>query len=355
MFLNILKKYWFFILLFLLFLIFAYLNKLNFNNPLPYVNLFLYFFTFLFIGETLSKTVFNKNIVYLFYFFYGYLSIFMSLFMLLRHFSPTLYYVLFLSSDLILRFFLVGIPIYILLYSFKFFNNSSNKTFIISILFSFVIVFLNYYKYVFNPMILNQKSAWADYALKNYYTVVLILIILLIFWIRYYLKKIVVTEYLSSIIFIFTLSNIVEALHFLAYQHNYPIFLYGQIFNFFLNIFMLISWYARLVYLNSDVSKENERYLMNYQYLGELVSKPHQGFLQRMISFIPINYASMVLFVLIIIIFVLYLIQKITFYILLNTVFVLIAVVLALFFSFSSLKRDWQKQVGVFFQKNRRD
>jgi hypothetical protein len=117
-----------------------------------------------------------------------------------------------------------------------------------------------------------------------------------------------------------------------------------------LNASMLILWYARWVYLNSEASIENERYLMNYQYLSGLVSKPHKGFLSNiaaksttnviLISFLGIIALSVFLFVL----------KKLTFFLLLNSLFITLIVLLALFFSISSIKRDWKNQIKIFMK-----
>ncbi len=180
---------------------------------------------------------------------------------------------------------------------------------------------------------------------------VLSILSLLVFWYRYYQKKIVLSEYLNVVIFIFMLSNIVETLHFVAFQLQFKIFIYGQIFNYILNLAMLYFWYVRWKYLESDLAKENERYLENFQYLNGLVSKPKVSTLKKVISFVSFNYILSLGFFGIIFSIGLFLIKKITFYLLLNTIFILITVLLALFFSFTSIKREWQNQIGVLFKK----
>lgn len=203
-------------------------------------------------------------------------------------------------------------------------------------------------------MVLPENKLWGDYAVRNYIAVVLPIFALLIFWYRYYQKYFVVTEYLNTVIFIFTLSNIVETMHFIAFQWNAQVWYYGQIFYIVLNSLMLIVWYARLLYLNSDISTENERYLMNFQYLNGFVSKPKPGLVNRIVPFFSLTSLAAVFVRLTLILLGLYVINKITFYLMLNTVFIVFAVALALFFSFSSIKRDWQNQVGIFFTKNKK-
>jgi len=109
-----------------------------------------------------------------------------------------------------------------------------------------------------------------------------------------------------------------------------------------------------MVYLNSDVSVENERYLMNYQYLSGFVSKPRKSYLQIFTSKFASNSVFSILLGLGLFSLILFAIKKITLFLLLNTAFILIVVILALFFGIRSIKRDWQNQIGLFI-KNKQD
>lgn len=126
MIIEFLKKYWFFIVLFSVFQLFLYLNQLNLKNPIAYFNFVIYFITFLLIGESLSKTRFNKQVIYIFYLFYGYLSIFLSLTVLTRK-NPDIDYYVFLYSDVIVKFFILLISFYLVLFSVKSLQLDNNK------------------------------------------------------------------------------------------------------------------------------------------------------------------------------------------------------------------------------------
>jgi NADH:ubiquinone oxidoreductase subunit 3 (subunit A) len=128
----------------------------------------------------------------------------------------------------------------------------------------------------------------------------------------------------------------------------------GQSITLILNVLMMFLWYARLVYLNSDVSAENERYLMNYQYLSGFVSKPRKSYLQIFTNKFATNSVFSILLGLGFLSLILFAIKKITLFLLLNTAFILIVVILALFFGIRSIKRDWQNQIGLFI-KNKQD
>jgi len=346
---SLFKKYWFYLFIFLFYQSLLYVNKINLNNPIAYLNFIIYFITFLLVKETIQLNRFNKNISNLFYIFYGYLSIIMSLGVLTRNIENVAF-IFFLYIDLVLKFIILLVSSYLLLYSFKIYQNTERKRVLISISISSIIIVVNYYRYIFNPSILTSNSGWTDWAVKNYITIVFSIFMLLVFWYRYYQKYFVVSEYLNSIIFLFTLSNIVEALHFVAFQWNTQIWFKGQLFNFILNILMLILWYLRLLYLKSDISAENERYLMNFQFLNGFISKPRKSLFTRLVPFLSIHNLAGVVLGVIVLLLGLFFIKKITFYLLLNTIVILLTVLFALFFSFSSLKRDWQNQIGILFK-----
>lgn len=345
----ILKKYWIAIIIYTIFILILFLNKVNDNNPLPYINLIIYFIIFLIIKESLVKTKLNYFLVKLFLVFYFYLSIISSIVIAFRSDNDIFFYY-YIYAETLMKMLLLLISFYIAIFNIK---NKNKKFFYISLILSLFIITINYSKYLINPYILENIIEWSRFAVRNYATMVLAILALLIFWIRYYRKSVVVSEYLNIIIFLFTLSNIVEALHFVAFQYKFQIFIYGQIFIFILNLATLLFWYLRLVYLQSDLAMENERYLENYQYLGGLVSKPRPGIISTVIRFISIHSVVSVGLGIVLLLAGLYFIKMITFYLFLNTVFIFIAVSLALFLSFTSIKRDWQNQVGVLFKKKK--
>ncbi|GAB4379463.1 MAG: hypothetical protein Kow0042_28900 [Calditrichia bacterium] len=351
---NILKKHGFILASFFIYVSSLYILRLNDDSPLPYINLLLYFFIYLVIKETLLKTDLNRDIITLFYYLFLYLALFTSLPILFRMVDYW-NFIVYVYFEVFLKLFIFFISINIVLMSFRSFLMKAKQRILFALTLSLVIIGFNYNEFIVNPLILMiDDTNWTIWQVRNYVTMVLTIILLLIFWYRYYQKYFVTTEYLNLIIFLFTVSNIIEALHFVAFQHNFKIFINGQMFSFVLNCLILGVWYSRLIYLNKDISQENERYLKNFQYLNGLISKPKPSLFTKVSSKFSIAFISGLIFSGIILILILYLIKKVTFYLLLNTVFILIAVVFALFFSFSSIKRDWQNSVGMLFRNSKR-
>ena len=353
MFLKFIKQNIFYLLIFLSFQFWAYLNELITSNPIPYLNLSIYFIIFLLIKDNLILSKFNRFLIILYLFFFAYLSIFFSLTFLLlkinKYQFPT-----YLTLEIILRLFILTISIYLLLYSFRFFKKSNLLKFGIATVLSIIIMIINHYKFILNPIILENKEVWLEWNLRNYVTMVVVIFILLIFWFRYYYQYTVFSEYLNSLIFLFTLSNLIEPLHYVAIQWNVENWVKAQAFSLVLNVLMMFFWYARFVYLNSDIAAENERYLMNYQYLSGFVSKPRKSPLWMFTNKVASNSVFSILLGLGFLSLILFVIKKITLFLLLNTAFILIVVLLALFFGIRSIKRDWQNQIG-FFIKNKQE
>jgi hypothetical protein len=143
----------------------------------------------------------------------------------------------------------------------------------------------------------------------------------------------------------------IEPFHFLALQWNVQNWFKGQIFNLFINILIVGLWYVRLDYLNSPIAVDNERYLMNFQYLNGFVTKPKRSLISKLLPVFSLQNILAIFSGMAFILIILYIIKTITFYLLLNTVFIMIIVFFALFFSLSSVKRDWHNQLNLIIKK----
>ncbi len=346
----LIKKYWVIFILFVLYQLVLFYFGLNSKSPIPYLNFIFYFSSFLLIHESLGKTRFNKILVFLFYFFYGFLSIVISLSILTKSIEQ-LNWLIYLYLEIILSLFIIIISIYLVLYSIRNSQLSDRLILYLSIILGIILTGINYYKQLYNPFILSTSDGWNNWVQRNNIVIVLSILFLIFFWYCYYQKRFVVSEYLNSIIFLFTFTNMIEALNFIAFQWNVQIWFKVQFFIFIINILMIILWYMRLVYLNSDIALENERYLMNFQFLNGFVSKPKKSGLSYILSTLPINSSVIIVLALSIVLVVLFTIKKISFYLLLNTIFILLIVMTAFYFSFVSIKRDWHNQFDILFKK----
>jgi len=350
MFSKILKKYIIWTFLYSLILIVTY--TIGIPLWLSYANYFLYFIIFILITENLKVSNLNKDIIRNFQILYLYISFVLLLALVIRtNKSDDWQSIIYIYSEIGLSIIVLYITIYLFLYAFNIKTNYKNRLFIVCGILAIGLVFINYYKFILDPTYLaDDYTASAEYDVMNYLSKLIVIVQLLIFWFRYYKKYFVLSEYLEIVIFLFMLLNILEALHFIAFQHSLAIFVYGQYFNFLLNILFVVVWYVRLEYLNTEMSKENERYLANYQYLIGLIEKPKHSILQSVISRISSNYFLLFFAIVMSGLILLYLNKRINLYLMLNTVFILITILFAVFFSISSIKRQWKNQFGFILK-----
>ena len=338
-----------YIVIFHLFLMYLYFKREFSSNPIPYLNISFYALTYFIIQDSLAKTRFNKEVVVLFMSLFLYLSILFSISKLIK-FSEEQIVLEYILSELIIRFLLLTISIYLFIYAHKFIRTSELIKLFYSVSLSLIIILANFNRYILFPNLINTNRGFSLWQNKNYSIMVICIILLLIFWYKYYHKIFVLSEYLNSIIFIFTLINLIEPVHYLAIQWKFDNWFKGQMINLILIILMMIFWYARLVYLNSEESIENERYLMNFQYLNGFVAKPHKNLLSNLFVKSTTSTILLTFLGITVITLLLYITKKLTFFLLLNTFFISIIVLLALFFSINSIKKDWQNQISIFLK-----
>jgi len=349
MLIKLFKENIIYLLLFIIFIIISFVNKILSSNPIPYINTLLYFITFLLLKDLLRVTKFNIELTFLFFIFFGYVSILIPIFSFFSSLKLNEYLAYFLI-EFFLRLIIISTVFYLFIYSLRLIEKFERVRIFISFILSVIIIIIYNFKYLIEPTLLQTKNIWEEWTSQNFVLMVVSILFLLIFWYRYYLKKIIVSEYLNSIIFIFTLINILEPLHIIAERWNLDNWFKGQMVNLILNALMMILWYARLVYLKSEESIENERYLMNFQYLNGFVAKPHKSILSTLFMK-STTHAILLFFVGITIITIfLYITKNFTFFLLWNTFFISIIVLLALFFSINSIKRDWQNQINIFLK-----
>lgn len=349
MFINLLKKYSITLIIYVgvLYLIYFYGMKIW----LPYFNLFLYFIIYIIIRENHKISILNKPIVGIFKYFYLYLSVVFIIPIAARIIdNETLLVITYVYPEIGCSALILFLSLYLFLVSIKSHSNKSFQLLIISFSIAIILTILNYSNLIVDPFLYTFDSI----NFKRYLIQLISNLLLLIFWIKYYKKHFVLSEYLNIIIFFFTLSNILEALHYVFYQHNIQIYVYSQYYLFLILMLSTIFWYVRLEYLNSDLAKQNEKYLANYQYLEGLVNKPHSSLWHSFLTSISINYFTLFFLVCILGIFLLYLAKFINLYLMFNTIFIFITAFLAVYFSFSSIKRNWTDQIGHLL-KNKKE
>lgn len=351
---KIFQKYKFAVLLYLLLISFGYfyIQSLGLKLLSSYINYILYFCSFVLILENLQRSKLNIEIIKLFSIFYFYTSVVLAIPFIFSISDTTFYVYFYLYSDILLSLLILFISIYLFLFSLNLKNKKVSNLIFISLIISVFIIFVNYFEFIKFPYLLGQKGSL--YAQKNYLTKLVSILFLVMFWFRYYRKYFILSEYLNIIIFLFMLSNILESLHYIAFQYQqFTIFVYGQFLTLIFNLLIVLTWAVRLEYLESEIGAENEKYLLNFQYLNGLVAKPRSSIFQKLVVKVSLNYLFLFFSLILLAILFLYLANFVNLYLLLNTIFILITAFAAIFLSFSSIKRDWQNQFGFILKKNK--
>ena len=342
---SILKKYRLLIAVYLTALFFFFLKGDRFL--LTHFYLLLYLFTYIFIRENYYRSRYNRDIVLLFKIFYFYLTFVLltnSLFKIVG--NTRLSYLVYFYCDMGLTFFILFISLYLLFYALNLTRYYGyRKIILLALAVSLIFVIVNFLPLLI-PSHHSLNEIWPIYSKKVYYFKILSIFSLLIFWLFYYNKFIALSEYLNLVVFLFMLSNVLDALYYIGIYFKFSIFRYSQFFTLITNVLFIFVWYQRLRYLQTDLARENERYLENFLYLNGLVRKPKESFMKYILSFIPLNIVFFSLLGLMGVIFLFYITNRntVNFYVMLNLVLIILSIMMALLFSFLSIKRDWQRQ-----------
>lgn len=354
MFKLILQRHGIWVLTYLLILL--YLYTVGTRILISYFNIFLFFAAFILTKENLKNSNLNRDVILLFKYFYFYNSfVLLLIFGVYTLKNPAINLISFLYTDIGQSSMILMLSIYLFVQSLNIKTKNSKTLMLICAAIALTMTFINYYKFITTPESYYIAAMVELYVLKKYLFYLISIVLLLVFWIRYYNRYFVLSEYLGVIIFLFMLSNILDALHFIGYKHDLQFFGYGQYIFLTLNVFTVLFWYVRLEYLNTDLARENEKYLANYQLLEGLVNKPKQSKLQSFIVSISPNYFILFFVLLALGIFLLYAAKLVNLYLMINTIFVIITTLLAVFYSLSSIKRNWKNQFSFLFRNKNKE
>jgi len=319
-----------------------------------YFNYFMYFIAFILAAENYRKSNLNKDIVLIFKYFYFYISCILVFSLGVRVVDdPSLLLITYLYTDIGISSMVLLVSIYLFIVSLDIKGKSSYKLIAFSVAITLVITFINYYKFILIPESYQIESMRELYVIKKHLFNFISILLLLVFWIRYYNRVFILSEYLSIIVYLFMLSNILDAIYYIAAQHHFQFFKYSLYISLILNTLFIVFWYIRLEYLNSPLGKENEKYLANYQLLHEFVNKPKRSVLQKVFTTVSPNLMVLFLFLIVFGIILLYLAKFVNLYLMLNTIFIIVVTILAIFYSFSSIKRNWTNQIGFMLENKK--
>lgn len=316
-----------------------------------FVNINLHFLTACLIWMGLRLTKVNREIVI----FFGVLTTFTLLYSLLFIFSDTN----FPETFNVINYHIlhsIGTTFQLSITFFLFFSSISPRRFSrfilrLSIFFAIIIGSGVYIHFLLNT----DYSQWEPLFQRAYYLNILNFSLLIVFWHQYTTNKIILSEYLSTILSVYTIFIGIEIFHFFSYQNDMIFHHISQYFYVLLYFMMMIVWLLRLKYLNSAESKSNEEYIKNYYVLHGIISKPRQGLLVEFYS--NINKSFIIAFVMIMIFIgvFLFFFDKFEIFVKLNLLLLLLAGIISIILAIVTWHRRWYDAVGFLFKNKKRE
>ncbi len=184
----------------------------------------------------------------------------------------------------------------------------------------------------------------------DYYIHILNFSLLVVFWHQYTQNKIILSEYLSNILAVFTIIVGIEIFHFFSFKNDLLFHYSSQYFYAFLYCIMGILWLVRLAYLKTPDSKKNEEYIRNYYVLQGIITKPRQGLLVEFYTNINKSVIIISVIVMILLGIFLFFFNKFEIFIRLNLLLLIIAVIISIILSIVTWHRRWYEVIGFLFR-----
>jgi hypothetical protein len=189
--------------------------------------------------------------------------------------------------------------------------------------------------------------------MRSYYLSIINFSLLVVFWHQYTQSKLIFSEYLSSILSIYTILIGLGILHAFSYENDLLFLYFSQYFDSILYLIILILWILRLNYLNRPESVENENYIENYYMLHGFIEKPRKGLLITFYS--EINRTVLIMGILVVIFLGIYLFfyDKFEIFIRLSILILIIALVISLILAIATWHKRWYDSMGFLFKKQK--
>jgi hypothetical protein len=174
-----------------------------------------------------------------------------------------------------------------------------------------------------------------------------------VFWHQYTQTKLIFSEYLSSILSVYTILIGLGILHAFSQANEIIFILFAQYFDLILFLIIVILWILRLNYLNKPESIENENYIENYYMLQGFIEKPRKGLLVSFYS--GINKTGLIVGTLVVTSLGVYLFfyDKFEIFIRLNILILIIAMIISIILAIATWHKRWYDAMGFLFKKQK--
>ena len=316
-----------------------------------YVNLNFHFILACLAWMNYRQSRVNKEIVIIFSLYYS-VYLFIVLFYIFTNsfFSILAYYIIYHIAYIYSLTFQLFITFYVFFLSLSPFKENKNYlhlSLISTLLISGII---------YAPIFITGEFISAEYSavfLRSYYLSLINFSLLVVFWHQYTQTKLIFSEYLSSILSVYTVSIGLAILHAFSYENDLLFEYLGQYFELILFFIFTILWILRLNYLNEPESHENENYIENYYMLQGFIEKPRKGLLVTFYS--GINKTALIIGSIVLIFLGVYLFfyNKFEIFIRLNILILIIAFIISIILAIVTWHKRWYDAMGFLFKKQK--
>jgi hypothetical protein len=221
----------------------------------------------------------------------------------------------------------------------------------LSILFTLVVSAVLY-----APMFISGEYITEEMAplfIRSYYLSLINFSLLVVFWHQYTKTKLIFSEYLSSVLSVYTVSIGLTILHAFSYENDLLFVYFGQYFELVLYLIFTILWILRLNYLDKPEAIENENYIENYYILQGFIEKPRKGLLVTFYS--ELNRTALISGTLVVIFLGIYLFfyDNFEIFIRLNILILIIALIISTILAIATWHKRWYDAMGFLFRKQK--
>ncbi len=312
-------------------------------------NINIFFLITLLCWLNLKYSFVNRSILIIIGIWSTIMTPYTILFLLSSNFSIYFNYLNYHIIDIFSITYRFFFTIYIFYWSIKPNKNKKKITFY-AILSALIISSINYV-----PIFVTHEylESYIPLFTRDYNLQILNFALLIIFWHQYTQTKVILSEYLSSILSVYTIIIGLEIFHSFSYQNDLIFHHFSQFFMILLYILVAALLLLRLIYLLSPESKVNEKYIENYELLKGVVNKPRKSFFIEFYS--NLNRRTILIFTAIFIFLGAYLLffNKFIIFIKLNVLFLIIAVIVSITLAIITWHKRWYDAVGIFFRKSK--
>jgi len=320
------------------------------QDLIHYTNINLYFLISFLIWVNLKHSKLNKPILILFGVWFTTHSILSVFFLFYINFDYIFNYTFYHIWNVHNSSFHLAITLFLFFFSISPYKKAKLHILWSTLLTLIITVFLYVPLFIDGSYLMSYDNLFES----NFYIYILNFSFLVVFWQQYTQNKVILSEYLSNIITVYTFIIAIEIFFMFSFQNKLIFHFFGVHFNAILNMAMLILLLVRLNYLHHPESRQNEYYIENYDMLYGLIDKPRPGKLFEMYYGLNKFAVFGTMSLLLILGFSLFLFNHFEIFIKLNILILILAIIVSIILAVISWHKRWSDAIGFLFKKRKK-